>query len=241
MRPTQVSPFVATFATHGPRVPVFRNMRAHLSAWTSTHGSETHERISDLRWSATVASFCAEKFPKSWLFHYRWTRKQASKDHAGNTVVFLTVGSRTSAVVPSLQKMGGYGTKVVEVEEVKKSKGRGVGKGRRRKGEETDVVEEVVGVEARVGGSEGKAGSGKTGGGRKGKAGGDVEKESEERDAGKNAKKKRASMVADGVGEGGAKRGGEDKEGGGDVGKGEEREAGKPSGAFVRHSCAKLS
>ncbi len=37
----------------------------------------------------------------------RWTGKKASKDAHGNHVEFVTVGSRTSAFVPALQKLKG--------------------------------------------------------------------------------------------------------------------------------------
>ena len=46
------------------------------------------------------------QFPTSWLFHYRWTgKKESSID--GRAISFVTVGSRTSAFVPSLQKVTG--------------------------------------------------------------------------------------------------------------------------------------
>ena len=43
-------------------------------------------------------------FPDDWLFHFRWTGKKASQDAHGNRIDFITVGSRTSAFVPALQK-----------------------------------------------------------------------------------------------------------------------------------------
>ena len=43
-------------------------------------------------------------FPDDWLFHFRWTGKKASQDAHGNRIDFITVGSRTSAYVPVLQK-----------------------------------------------------------------------------------------------------------------------------------------
>jgi len=43
-------------------------------------------------------------FPDDWLFHYRWTGKKTSHDAQGNRIDFITVGSRTSAFVPTLQK-----------------------------------------------------------------------------------------------------------------------------------------
>jgi formamidopyrimidine-DNA glycosylase len=52
----------------------------------------------------------SDKFPEDWLFKHRW---QKGKKNASNTlpngekIAFLTVGGRTSAVVPSIQKKTG--------------------------------------------------------------------------------------------------------------------------------------
>mmetsp|Transcript_18372 Transcript_18372/g.39500 ORF Transcript_18372/g.39500 Transcript_18372/m.39500 type:complete len:570 (-) Transcript_18372:261-1970(-) len=43
-------------------------------------------------------------FPRDWIFHYRWTNKRASSIN-GMPISFVTVGSRTSAFVPALQKL----------------------------------------------------------------------------------------------------------------------------------------
>jgi len=46
-------------------------------------------------------------FPKNWIFHYRWSKrgnKKVSIPGVGN-IEFLTAGGRTSAIVPSLQKV----------------------------------------------------------------------------------------------------------------------------------------
>lgn len=52
----------------------------------------------------------SSKFPKEWLFHYRWEKgnKQpnngAAKDHFNNPIKFETVGGRTTAIVLKVQK-----------------------------------------------------------------------------------------------------------------------------------------
>jgi formamidopyrimidine-DNA glycosylase len=55
-----------------------------------------------------------EKFPRDWLFHYRWGKGQGkSVDCAGHAIEFVTVGGRTSAVVKAVQgspKRGAVGT-----------------------------------------------------------------------------------------------------------------------------------
>ena len=46
----------------------------------------------------------SDKFPKNWLFHYRWGKgKDDQKDANGNSIKFETVGGRTSAVVAAIQ------------------------------------------------------------------------------------------------------------------------------------------
>ena len=52
----------------------------------------------------------SDKFPEDWLFKHRWSKgkkDQANKLPNGKKIVFLTVGGRTSAVVPSIQKKTG--------------------------------------------------------------------------------------------------------------------------------------
>ncbi|KAI9808637.1 MAG: hypothetical protein M1825_003788 [Sarcosagium campestre] len=51
----------------------------------------------------------SSKFPHTWLMKYRWDRgkKTNSKLPNGASIKFLTVGGRTSAVVPSVQKKTG--------------------------------------------------------------------------------------------------------------------------------------
>ncbi|EEP80505.1 conserved hypothetical protein [Uncinocarpus reesii 1704] len=48
----------------------------------------------------------SSRFPTDWLMHHRWNKrsKQASKMLNGDLVTFITVGGRTSAIVPSVQK-----------------------------------------------------------------------------------------------------------------------------------------
>lgn len=49
----------------------------------------------------------AEQFPTDWLFHHRWGKGKKNQSQIlpnGDKVIFLTVGGRTSAVVPAVQK-----------------------------------------------------------------------------------------------------------------------------------------
>ncbi|KAH1490040.1 hypothetical protein LV164_000219 [Aspergillus fumigatus] len=52
----------------------------------------------------------SEKFPEHWLFKHRWGKGKKNKPSVlpnGEKIVFLTVGGRTSAVVPSVQRKTG--------------------------------------------------------------------------------------------------------------------------------------
>jgi formamidopyrimidine-DNA glycosylase len=49
-----------------------------------------------------------QEFPIEWLFHYRWSKRGSAKktvmDAKGRSIIFVTSGGRTSAIVPSIQK-----------------------------------------------------------------------------------------------------------------------------------------
>lgn len=82
--------------------------QAHLHP-DQTHLKSTQavELIRILRRILQTAVDCLDKgkpYPTEWIFHYRWTRKQASKDASGRKIEFLTSGGRTSAIVPAVQK-----------------------------------------------------------------------------------------------------------------------------------------
>ena len=59
----------------------------------------------------------SERFPDTWLFKHRWgkgKKEAANTMPNGEKIVFLTVGGRTSAVVPSVQKKTGPVAKEME-------------------------------------------------------------------------------------------------------------------------------
>jgi formamidopyrimidine-DNA glycosylase len=50
------------------------------------------------------------EYPSFWLFHVRWNKRSATSgngvnDTQGRKVVFVTAGGRTSAIIPSIQKL----------------------------------------------------------------------------------------------------------------------------------------
>ncbi len=46
----------------------------------------------------------SDRFPASWLFHYRWGKSADAVDRRGASIRYATVGGRTTAWVPSVQR-----------------------------------------------------------------------------------------------------------------------------------------
>ena len=61
---------------------------------------------------ACAANADSKKFPKNWLFHYRWAKQTSgSITSAIGRIHFATVGGRTTAFLPDKQKGGGTAIK----------------------------------------------------------------------------------------------------------------------------------
>jgi hypothetical protein len=84
--------------------------RLHPEQYSNTFSDEQIKRLYDAMMYVcdTAVELLAEsdKFPADWLMKHRWSKgkKDPSKLPTGEKITFLTVGGRTSAVVPSLQK-----------------------------------------------------------------------------------------------------------------------------------------
>lgn len=62
----------------------------------------------------------SEKFPEDWLFKHRWSKGKKNTPSVlpnGEKITFVTVGGRTSAVVPSVQKKTGPVSKEIKDED----------------------------------------------------------------------------------------------------------------------------
>jgi formamidopyrimidine-DNA glycosylase len=46
----------------------------------------------------------SDRFPRGWLFHYRWGRNAQARTPAGARIIHETIGGRTTAWVPSRQR-----------------------------------------------------------------------------------------------------------------------------------------
>ncbi|KAL4943368.1 hypothetical protein BDV06DRAFT_139554 [Aspergillus oleicola] len=69
-----------------------------------------HEALHYVCSTSTEVLADSEKFPEHWLFKHRWSKGKKNKASTlpnGDAITFLTVGGRTSAVVPSVQKKTG--------------------------------------------------------------------------------------------------------------------------------------
>ena len=54
--------------------------------------------------TAVRANAHKDEFPRGWLFHRRWGRDEGARTAAGEAIVFDTIGGRTTAWVPSVQR-----------------------------------------------------------------------------------------------------------------------------------------
>ena len=99
------------------------NARIHPEQYSNTLStvqiSQLHQSIHYVCGLAVRTLADSNKFPEEWLFKHRWVKgkKDAPKTLPnGSKFVFLTVGGRTSAVVPSVQKKTGPVKKDIEVD-----------------------------------------------------------------------------------------------------------------------------
>ena len=74
------------------------------NALTAADYGRLHDALADVLTTAVAANGDADAFPRNWLFHARWGKgKPAATTADGRAIVYLTVGGRTSAVVPAVQ------------------------------------------------------------------------------------------------------------------------------------------
>ncbi|KIW18393.1 formamidopyrimidine-DNA glycosylase [Exophiala spinifera] len=134
---------------------IMYNAKMHPEQYANTLSDEQiaqlHKSIQYVCTTAVELLGDSEKFPDDWLFKHRW---QKGKKNASNTlpngekIAFLTVGGRTSAVVPSIQKKTGPVAKemdeaeIVDGDDEKKPKGKG--KKRKAAVEEDEEEEEIM-------------------------------------------------------------------------------------------------
>lgn len=96
------------------RDEVLYNARIHPEQYSNTLSAaqvkQLHKSIQYVCGFAVDSLADSSKFPEEWLFKHRWgkgKKDSASELPNGAKIVFLTVGGRTSCVVPSMQKKTG--------------------------------------------------------------------------------------------------------------------------------------
>jgi formamidopyrimidine-DNA glycosylase len=73
---------------------------------TPEQAKTLHTQIYEVCRIASDVDAASERMPESWLFHHRWGKGAATKAKIdGHTIDHITVGGRTSAYVPALQKL----------------------------------------------------------------------------------------------------------------------------------------
>lgn len=66
-------------------------------------GQRLHKAMRNVVRTAVQADADKTRFPKTWLFHHRWGKKAGAKVR-GHLIEFITIGGRTTAWVPDLQR-----------------------------------------------------------------------------------------------------------------------------------------
>jgi formamidopyrimidine-DNA glycosylase len=125
---------------------IMYNAKMHPEQYANTLSDEQinqlHKSIHYICGTACELLADSEKFPEEWLFKHRWGKgkKDAPKTLPnGEKILFLTVGGRTSAVIPSVQKKSGPVAKEMdEAEDEEKPKAKGKAKDKATKETETN-------------------------------------------------------------------------------------------------------
>lgn len=126
---------------------IMYNAKMHPEQYANTLSDEQirtlHKSIHYICGTAVDLLADSEKFPQDWLFKHRWGK--GKKEHGktlpnGEKISFLTVGGRTSAVVPSIQKKtGAVAKEMSEAESDEDTAKKGKGKKRKAETEEDEV------------------------------------------------------------------------------------------------------
>ena len=104
--PTHTAPFSPSKVLLAARV----HPEAAASSLTPAQADAVAAAIGDVCSTAAAVDADASRFPRDWIFHVRWDQRPGARAGApAGAVSWITVGGRTTAYVPSLQKKGGGG------------------------------------------------------------------------------------------------------------------------------------
>jgi len=76
--------------------------RAHTL--TAAEAARLRARLRSVVATAVAARADHARFPRGWLFHHRWGRNAAARTAGGERIRHITVGGRTTAWVPTVQR-----------------------------------------------------------------------------------------------------------------------------------------
>jgi formamidopyrimidine-DNA glycosylase len=112
-------------ANKSSRDEVLYHAKIHPEQYSNTLSDaqikELHSSIHYVCSTAVDLLGDSRQFPTDWLFNHRWSKgkkNQPQKLANGDKIVFLTVGGRTSAIVPSVQRKTGPVAKDVAKEDL---------------------------------------------------------------------------------------------------------------------------
>ena len=77
---------------------------ARRRAWAFAETARLRARLLAIVKRAVAVDADSDRFPRSWLFHHRWGRNAAARTAAGEKITHATIGGRTTAWVPTLQR-----------------------------------------------------------------------------------------------------------------------------------------
>lgn len=78
--------------------------KRHGSSLTPDEVTALHAAIQRVIGHAVEVDADYERFPEEWLFHHRWGGKKGAEQIGAHAIVRETVGGRTTAWVPTIQR-----------------------------------------------------------------------------------------------------------------------------------------
>jgi len=145
---------------------IMYNAKMHPEQYANTLSDEQikqlHKSIHYICGTAVDLLADSDAFPEEWLFKHRWGKGKKDAPTTlptGEKIAFLTVGGRTSAIIPSVQKKTGPVAKELSDSEGGEDEKPKKAKGRKRKAEE-EVEEKVEEKPKKASSRKGKAQAG---------------------------------------------------------------------------------
>lgn len=129
---------------------VLYQARIHPEQYSNTFGDEEIKRLHHAL-TAVCTTACetladSKQFPEHWLMKYRWDKgkKEGNVLPNGNKIVHLTVGGRTSAIVPNVQKKTAAVAGDIDADEQDEKPKAAKGRKRKSKADQEEEEEEEV-------------------------------------------------------------------------------------------------